>query len=285
MSGFTRTVGELMRMFNVATMIEPYNAKDAAVITTCLVETLPIVVGQLPPKWDEEVIIPMGGDVQNVARAALKNLQSNISRRARDLIRVYHMTQAITLINYLSTHKPIRDAFVTQHSIRTLVEAMSSLSPPPTHDDPLEYTTLCISSGCICVHRHIFANDGLSGITEAFSSGILPALMRCADLLDRDDEHYFMLLRNDLPKFIIYPSILRTVRKSLAAFSEESPQRSSKVQSPISRKAWEAYTRLTEFIEWIIFAREVGIGHGQEVCANNVVSLIYYVLLFGRAPH
>jgi hypothetical protein len=60
-------------MFNVATMIEPYNAKDAAVITTCLVETLPIIVGQLPLKWDE---IPMGGDVQNVARAALKNLQS-----------------------------------------------------------------------------------------------------------------------------------------------------------------------------------------------------------------
>jgi hypothetical protein len=45
--------------------------------------------------------------------------------------------------------------------------------------------------------------------------------MRCADLLDGDDEEYFLLLRNDLPKFLIYPSVLRTVKKSLAALDEE----------------------------------------------------------------
>jgi DNA topoisomerase VI subunit B len=235
------------------------------------------MVGQLPPKWDEEVIIPMGGDVQNVARVALKNLHSNVSRRPRDIVRVCHMTHAITLINYLSTHKPIRDAFIAQHSITALVRAMDSLSPPPTHDNALECTTLCITSGCICVHHHIFANDGLSGITEAFSSGILPVLMQCADLLDHDDEHYFMLLRNDLPKFIIYPSILRTVKKSLAAFGEDALQRSSKVRSPTSRKAWEAYTRFTESIKGITLIREAGIGHGQEMCHNDAVSLICYV--------
>ena len=184
-------------------------------MTTCLVDTLPTMVGELSPKWDEEVIIPMGGDVQNVARAALRNLHSNVLHHTRDIVRVCHMTHAITLINYLSTHKPIRDAFVAQHSIQALVKAMGSLSPPPTHGNSLEITTLCITSGCLCVRHHIFANDGLSGIAEAFSSDILPVLMRCADLLDHDEKHYFTLLRNDLPKFIIYPSVLRTVKKSL----------------------------------------------------------------------
>jgi hypothetical protein len=66
--------------------------------------------------------------------------------------------------------------------------------------------------------------------------------MRCADLLNHDDEHYFMLLRNDLPKFIIYLSILQMVRKSLAAFDEDFLQQSSKVQSPTLWKVWNAYT-------------------------------------------
>lgn len=272
-------------MFNVATMTEPINAKDAAVTTTCLVDALPIMEGQLSQKWDEEVIIPMGGDVQNVARAALKNLHSNVLHRARDVARVCHMTHAITLINYLSTYKPICDAFVAQHSIRALVKAMDSLSPPLTHGDFLECTTLCITSACICIRTHIFANDGLSGIIDAFSSGIFPALMRCADLLDHDEDNYFRLLSHSLPKFIIYPSVFRALRKSLAAFGEDSRQISSMVQSPTLKKAWEVYTQLTVSMEGIMLIRETAVGLGQEVCANHEVSLTCYVILFGRASH
>jgi hypothetical protein len=105
--------------------------------------------------------------------------------------------------------------------------------------------------------------------------------MQCADLLDIDNEKYFLLLCNDLPKFIIYPSVLRTVKKSLEAFDEESLQKSSKVQSLTSKKAWEAYTRFKESMEGIMLVRDVGILSGQEVCANDMVSLISYVLLFG----
>ena len=164
----------------------------------------------------------MCGDVQNVARAALKNLHSNVSHRKRDISCLYRISQAVTLISCLSAHcKPIRDAFVAQHSIQAILKAIGSLSPLPACCDSLEYTTLCIPYSCACVRNLIFSNDGLTGTIEAFSSGILPILMRCAELLDGDDEEYFLLLRNDLPKFLIYPSVLRTVKKSLAALDEE----------------------------------------------------------------
>jgi hypothetical protein len=129
------SVAELMRKFNFATSNEPYNAVDAGVIVSGLLESLPIMVQQLSPKWDEEVITPMG-DVQNVARAALKNLHFNFSHRKRDVYRLCRITQAVNLIIYLSTHKPIRDAFIAQHSIQALVKAMGSLSPLPPPMSP-----------------------------------------------------------------------------------------------------------------------------------------------------
>jgi hypothetical protein len=269
MPGSAGSVVELMRKFNLATTNEPYNAVDTGVIVGGLLESLPIMVQQLSPKWDEEVITPMG-DIQNVARAALKNLHFNFSHRKRDIYRLCRIAQAVNLITYLSTHEPIRDAFVAQHSIQALVKAMGSLSPLPAYRESLESTTLCISSICICVRHHIFANGSLTGIMEAFSSGILPALMQCADLLNIDDEKYLLLLCNDLPKFIIYPSVLRTAKKSLEVFDEKSLLKSSRVQSLTSKKVWEAYTRFKESMEGIMLVRDAGIANGQETCANNI---------------
>lgn len=214
------------------------------------------------------------GDIQNVVRAALKNLHFYFSHRKRDIYRLCCIAQAVNLIIYLSTHRSICDVFVAHHSIRALVKAMRSLSPLPAYRESLESTTLCISSICICVHRHMFPNGSLTGIIEAFSSGILPVLMECADLLNIDDEKYFLLLCNDLPKFIIYPSVLRTAKKSLEAFD----QKSSRTQSLTSRKAWEAYTRFKESMEGIMLIMDAGLSTSQEMCANNIVSLISYAL-------
>jgi hypothetical protein len=285
MPGSTGSIAELMRKFNLATTNEPCNAGDRVTgsIMSGLLQSFPVMIQHPSPKWDEEVITPMGGDVQNVARAALKNLHANVSIRKRDIYRIGRITQAVTLITYLSMHKPICDAFIAQHSIQALVKAMCSISPPPTHRDSLECTTLCITSCCICLHGFISANDSLTGIIEAFSSGILPVLMQCADLLDSNEQHYhyFVLLCNDLPKFIIYPSVLRVVKKSLEAFDEESLQKSSKVPSLISKKAWEAYARFTVSMERIMLVREAGVGRGQEVCANYMVSLLFFCSFLG----
>jgi hypothetical protein len=126
----------------------------------------------------------------------------------------------------------------------------------------------------------MFANYGLTGITEAFDSGILPVLLRCADLLIGDDAQYFNLLCEDLPKYIIYPSVLRMAEKSLTGFVVES---ASQAQSATSERAREAFFRFQISMDEIIAIKDIGVGHGKEVCANKMVCLVHRFLAFGNA--
>jgi hypothetical protein len=260
-------VATLMRKLNMATTNDLHSAGDTDDIVDGLLDSLPIVGRQPLPKWDEEVIAPMGGNVADVARAALKNLNFHVSHPKRNIHRLARIAKGIMLITHLSNNKPVRDAFIVQHSIRALVDAMGSLSPLPTNNQSRQYATLCISNGCNCVRGHMFANYGLTGITEAFDSGILPVLLRCADLLIGDDAQYFNLLCEDLPKYIIYPSVLRTAEKSLTGFVVES---ASQAQSATSKRAREAFFRFQISMDEIIAIKDIGVGHGKEVCANKM---------------
>jgi hypothetical protein len=273
MPASTGSIAELSREFNLATSDKPYNGTDIGSIMTQLLESLPIMVEQPLPKWNEEVIAPMGGDVKRVARAALKNLHSIISHpNLNGIRRLGHIAQAINLITFFSAHEFIRDAFLEQHSIKVLVKAMDSLSPLPVHPLAHGCASICISSACLCLSDHIFAHEGLRGIIEAFSSGILPVLMGCADLVNTDEEQYFMLLRHELPRFIIYPSVLRRVQGSLETI--EVPLQAG--QSPASKKAWEAFEQLTLSVGGIKQVKDTGVDHGLEGCANSTVSLFIY---------
>jgi hypothetical protein len=102
MPASTRSIAELLREFNLATKDEPYTGMDIGFIMTQLLESLTIMVKQPSPKWNEQVIAPMG-DVKNVARAALKNLHSIISHPNLNGIRwLSHIAQAINLITILN---------------------------------------------------------------------------------------------------------------------------------------------------------------------------------------
>jgi hypothetical protein len=275
-----RIVATLMRKLNMATTNGLHSAGDTDDIVDGLLDSLPIMGQQPLLKWDEEVIAPMGGNVANVARAALKNLKFHVSHPKRNIQRLGRIAKGIILITHLSNNKSVRDAFIVQHSIRALVDAMGSLSPLPTNNQSRQYATLCISNGCNCVRGHMFANCGLTGITEAFDSGILPVLLRCADLLiGPDDAQYFNLLCEDLPKYIIYPSVLRMAGKSLTGFIVES---ASQAQSATSKRAREAFFRFQISMDEIIAIKGIGVGHGKEVCANKMVRLVHRFLAFGN---
>jgi hypothetical protein len=211
----------------------------------------------------------MGGDVKSVAQAALKDLRLHVSHPKRDIFRILRITQSLNLVSHLSNHKPILDAFMAQGSWRTLVHALDTLAPLPSHSQSPEYATRCISVGCNCITQHFEANDGLVGIIEAFSCGILPVLLRCADLLVSENAQYTSLLCKRLPRFIIYPSVLRVVRRSLDGFVMPEP---SIAPSATSMRAQETYTQFLASITKLAAINEVGLGHGKEVCSNAKVS-------------
>ena len=268
----TRSLAELLREFNLAMN----NGTDIS-FTTQLLDSLTIMVKQPSPKWNEQVITPMGGDVEKVAKAVLKNLHFIISHpNLHGTQQLGRIAQAINLITIFSTHESIRDAFLEQYSITALVKTLDPLYPLPVHPLAREAASVCITCTCLCLRNHIFAHEGMRGIIEAFSSGILLVLMRCADLLTTDDEHYFMLLRHELPRFIIYPSVLRRVQGSLETI--KMPLQAS--QSPASKKAWEAFEQLTLSVEGIKQVKDTGVDHGLEGCGNSTVSFIYLFLLW-----
>src|SRR5882762_9804531 len=279
MPGATRVVTTLMLKLDRVMTEGPREAGDTDDIVGGLLRFLPIMGRKPSPKWDEGVLAPMGGE-NNVARVVLKHLDFHILHPKRDIYRLFRIAWGISLVTHLSNCTPICHAFIAQNSIRALVNAMDSISPLPTHRDSLEYSTHCVSLGSNCLRMHMFAHDGLTGIIQAFSSGVVPVLMRCAELLANDDEQYFLLLGEDLPKYIIYPSVLRTAKKSLADFDEASLRGPSNTKSTISRTAWAAYHQIVLSIEMIATIKDEGVGSGREVCANDMVSLVCCLLFF-----
>jgi MYND finger len=273
-------VATLMGQLNAATMDGPHTAGETDEIISGLLESLPIMFQQPFPKWDEAVIAPMGGDVENVARAALKDLRFHVSHPKRDIFRIRRITQSLNLVSHLSNHKPILDAFMAQGSWRTLIRALDTLAPLPSHSQSPEYATRCISVCCNCIAQHFQANDGLDGIIEAYSCGILPVLLRCADLLVSENAQYISLLCKHLPRFIIYPSVLRVVARSLYDFVMPEP---SIAPSATSKRAQEIYTQFVASITKLVAINEVGLGHGKEACSN--ASGWFVVSFFLKAPH
>ena len=264
-------VATLMEQFNATTMDGPHTPGETDEIISGLLKTLPIMGQQPLPKWYEAVIAPMGGDVTSVAQAALKHLRFHVSHPKRDIFRIFRITQSLNLVAHLSNHKPILDALIAQRSLRTIIHALDTLAPLPSHSRSPEYATLCISSGCNCISQHFMVNDGLGRIIEAFASGVLPVLLRCADLLVSEDEQYTTLLCDYLHRFIIYPSVLRVAEKSLDGFVMPAPPITP---SATAKMAQTAYTQFIVSMAKVAAVKECGAGRGQEVCSNTKVGLL-----------
>jgi hypothetical protein len=273
-------VATLMGQLNAVTVDGPHTAGETDEIISGLLKTLPIMGQQPFPKWDEAVIAPMGGNVKGVAQAALKDLCFHVSHPKRDIFRIIRITRSLDLVSHLSNHKPILEAFIAQGSLRTLVHALDTLAPLPSHSQSPEYATLCISSGCKCIFQHFMANDDLGSIIEAFACGILPILFRCADLLVSENEQYLSLLCEYLPQFIIYPSVLRVAERSLEGFVMPKP---SIAPSATSKKARTVYTQFILSMTKLGAIKEC--WQGEEVCSNAKVSVVCCVRFLSIASH
>ena len=277
-------VATLMGQLNVAIMDGPHTAGETNKIISSLLKTLPIMGQQPLPKWDEAVIAPMGGDIVSVAQAALKHLHFHVTHPTRDIDHICQITRSVNLVAHLSNHKPILNALIAQRSLRTIIHVLDTLAPLPSHTWSLEYVTLCISSGCNCISQHFMANNSLGCIIEAFASGILPILLRCADLLISESEQYTTLLCDYMHRFIIYPSVLSVTEKSLDGFIMPKLPITPSVTSKMVQMS---YTQFIVSMVKLMAVKECGSGHGWEVCSNTKVCLFCCVCFIKHrvSPH
>ena len=264
-------VAMLMRLSHLEVMTSSHTSDNTYDAVGALSPYLYIMHQQSPARWDAEVIAPLGC-VESVARIALAHLSFHVSLASQDTIRLCHIGNKINHITHLSNYKPIRNALIAQNSIRILVHAMQSLSNLPMDAESMQYATNCISSACNCLRGHMFANDGITGIIEAIEANLPPVLLECAKMLVTDDYAYFSLLCEDLPKFIIYPSVLRATKKCLKDYDSEKILDSYESQSGRLKRVSEAYSRFEQCMDEIIIMKEAGTGECTEVCANKAAS-------------
>lgn len=83
--------------------------------------------------WEDEVLKPMNGDTELITGVAVQHLQHRHSLPANIPNRVYQIAHIIMHMNNLCTNPRLYDAFITHHSIRFVVAALSSLLNSPLH--------------------------------------------------------------------------------------------------------------------------------------------------------
>lgn len=270
-AGTTRgVVAMLIRLSQLELETGSHHPEETDDPISALIELIPIMGQCQPPRWDEEVINPISGGAQTVARIALAHLRYHIALSPRDSFRIGHITAKITYIRHLSNNERIRRAMVSQHSIQTLVGAMASLPSRSEDALSLERSTSSVSEACRCLLGHIFSYADISGVMEALEANIFPVLMGCGSWLVANDRYYLALLQEDLPKFVIYPSIRRAMKKSLRRFDEECLQPTPS-SSSLRTTVWAFYKRLVGYTSVLSTIHDVAIKHIPKACANLTV--------------
>lgn len=127
---------------------------------------------------------------------------------------------------------------------------------------------------CRCLRAHIFTHDGLEGLIEAHEANLILALWKCARKSKEEYNDYFLLVEGDLPKYIVYPSVMRAAKKALLKIHEIlAIDGLEKTGLPIFQRIYNAYIQLDLTAHHLNNLKETVIGSDPvESCSNDQVN-------------
>lgn len=120
------------------------------------------------------------------------------------------------------------------------------------------------------------SSDGFTWVTQAIRAGLLNAFVECSPYLDMvgdpDDRDLIVLvIRDILPRYLVYRSVLQAVDKALAVV--DVPAKRQKVLNSPVAKVWESFFNLakerTKVCVYATAAKDYG-----KVCDNLKVSSV-----------
>jgi hypothetical protein len=173
-------------------------------------------------KWGPLFATALGGTLVENASLVLAHIHATLARTSpsqtgTDLqSTTERLNTDLRNLHYFH-YTPIRDQLIAQRSIGTVIKALEALAARPFNGLDATATAAGIVLICDYLRQHI-ADDGLTFLVMAIETGLLSMLLKCYPWLDAATlKSWTQLLCDELPKYMIYISVLRSTHKSLAS--------------------------------------------------------------------
>lgn len=182
------------------------------------------------PEWTG-TILAAAGDRMDVAGASLSHLRREISSylpSSSTQPSFNRLNCACLMVNLLIDHDiEMRNAFLSQHSLRTITQAfvfLASRVQDPAWAPYHPMLPTCVQSLGCHVFRLLESTGDPSYAIQSIDVGLLPALLQChsMELFDSDKPDFRIhLLSAILPPFTIYLSVLRSLSQAITKIEEQ----------------------------------------------------------------
>ncbi|KAF7366703.1 MYND-type domain-containing protein [Mycena sanguinolenta] len=188
--------------------------------------------GSLPDFFFACIMRPGG----KPARNALDHLGWYLENPAPwDLPTLFMLDYHIRMACKMALALPYMHMLLAQHSVRTIVRILVSLTAEPYDETTAPGVAMAISSCLEYLALSLPAADGFAWTTYAVQIGLLPAMLRAQTWLpDADTQSALVKLMRLLSLYSMYPSLLRHLARSVR---RENP--------PV----WTAYLELEQIVK------------------------------------
>ncbi|KIJ64794.1 hypothetical protein HYDPIDRAFT_187668, partial [Hydnomerulius pinastri MD-312] len=180
-----------------------------------LLDLLRKVLNDLRFDWDKNIISPLGGNVESIVKIAMKYLRDELSQPTID---ARNAGACVSLLSALSDHDPFLFAFLSHGSVSAVTQVLYRTTTLPSESDH-NWITHTIDESCLYLMIACEAPDGATWVHQTVDAQLLPTLLAASKWLPRSlastHKEYFLLLSDVIPKYLIYVTVIRAVRKAI----------------------------------------------------------------------
>ncbi|KAF8655013.1 hypothetical protein AX16_003284 [Volvariella volvacea WC 439] len=205
--------------------------------------------GTTVPATTVRVITALGGNPNDVARLCLEHLSKTSELAHSQHAMALAAGADIELMTNFRVSAPMRYALLGRHSVRAVTSVLLSFSSMPFSSESRESASFYLNSCSRFIGYALEFSNGFNAITEALEAQLLPAMLRCGPWLAQMNPsmvtQFLLPLTAILPKYLLYPSILKIVSRALRRV------RSLGVESRIAQPSalWDAWKRFKTLAE------------------------------------
>ncbi|KAG6331100.1 hypothetical protein ID866_7987 [Astraeus odoratus] len=199
--------------------------------------------------WDWRAILqPFEDDGAVLASTALAHLTHDMAHVPIDYDR---LICDIHLMTTLSVKNTIRMSMINQGSMSTLVNLVLLLVRGEHPADAHCLVAKALSFACWYIRAYVEVTDGLQWVKQVVETGILEALLLIEPYMkymsEPDDwEPLHLLLREIIPRYTIYRSLLKLMVKSLKEI--ETADLYGKIQK--DTPLWDSWGAFDDEVQW-----------------------------------
>lgn len=182
-----------------------------------------------------------------VSETAIKRYKDEISKPMIVGVRASVYSDVLNQLSRSPNHV-LRHNLLARGVVQWPVKgAIAACQQMPQSPDPNLIDSVVASFGYLgnCLE----SSDGFTWVAQAIRAGLLTAFVECSPHLhlveDPDDRDLIVLvIRDILPQYLVYRSVLDAVEKALPAV--ETPASSNKVRNSLAAKPWATFHKLAK---------------------------------------